>query len=399
MKRSEINRYLNHGRVCKSPFQHILRCGHCDGPMGATYTVKANRHYSYYLCMKDHKRAKSICPVKRVPTGDLEKAVLDQLGAVFRTPTMVADVYFRIKKQEEEEHPNWLIDNGGDSFLYDFGNTDALEAIFQTLKTLIKEEGIDVYREDFNFDTLSYWENADALDRIGVTEMKHIDGHYRLWEMLRQEFPDMPIDACASGGRRLDYLTLSYSWPLCQSDYACFLESQCEYVQVENFYLDEWLPMHTGFTWMPEHKPYDFFSCAGTGVSNKIWQYASRVIPPNHDWDWHRSMLKHNKRMRDLAVNGDYYPLTEKPEDLNRWCAIQMHDSQRNAGYILAFRREKSPECKMTFSIQGVNAEVSYILNWMNGKSQKFTGAELRTGLEIIMDSPRSVTLIYYEKC
>jgi len=94
----------NHGRVCKSPFQHILRCGHCDGPMGATYTAKRNgRNYSYYLCMKDHKRAKSICPVKRVPTGDLEKAVLDQLGAVFRTPTMVADVYFRVKKMEEEE--------------------------------------------------------------------------------------------------------------------------------------------------------------------------------------------------------------------------------------------------------------------------------------------------------
>jgi hypothetical protein len=30
----------------------------------------------------------------------LGKAVLDQLGAIFRTPTMLADVYFRVWKMQ-----------------------------------------------------------------------------------------------------------------------------------------------------------------------------------------------------------------------------------------------------------------------------------------------------------
>jgi site-specific DNA recombinase len=92
------------GRICKSPFQKILCCGHCGGPIRATYTSKPNgKKYAYYLCMKDHRRAKSICPIKRIPAGDLEKAVLDQLGAIFHTPTMLAEVYFKVKEMEGEE--------------------------------------------------------------------------------------------------------------------------------------------------------------------------------------------------------------------------------------------------------------------------------------------------------
>jgi len=297
------------------------------------------------------------------------------------------------------EHPEWLIANENNpSFLFNLGNPEALIFMFETLRKLILEEGIDIYREDFNFNTLPYWKQMDAPDRIGVAEMKHVEAHYRLWEMLRREFPDMLIDNCASGGRRLDFMTLTNSIALCQSDYACFLDYNVECVQTENFYLNDWIPLHTGFTWMPEHAPYDFFSCAGTGVSNKIWQYDSRVIAVDHDWDYHRSMLEHNIKMRELSIAGDYYPLTEKPEDLTRWCASQMHDPQRNAGFVLAFRREKSTVAKEIFSLRGLNAGDTYILRKMDGATTKATGAALMSGLEIIMDKPRSVTLIYYEK-
>ena len=81
----------------------MVRCGHCDGAMGLTYTQKGPRRYTYYHCAKDAKRAVSRCPLKRVPAGDIEKVVLEQLSAVFRTPTLVSQTYFAAKGMEEVE--------------------------------------------------------------------------------------------------------------------------------------------------------------------------------------------------------------------------------------------------------------------------------------------------------
>ena len=81
----------------------VIRCGHCGCSMGPTYTRKNDRQYTYYICEKDAKRAVSRCPLKRVPAGDIEKAVIEQLGAVFRTPTLVAKTYFAAREIESSE--------------------------------------------------------------------------------------------------------------------------------------------------------------------------------------------------------------------------------------------------------------------------------------------------------
>ena len=91
-----------------SPLQGVVRCGHCDGAMGLTYTQKGARRYTYYHCAKDAKRAVSRCRLKRVPAGDIEKVVLEQLSAVFRTPTLVSQTYFAAKEMEAVERERLL---------------------------------------------------------------------------------------------------------------------------------------------------------------------------------------------------------------------------------------------------------------------------------------------------
>ena len=91
-----------------SPLEGVLRCGHCDGAMGLTYTQKGARRYTYYHCAKDAKRAVSRCPLKRVPAGDIEKVVLEQLSAVFRTPTLVSQTCFAAKGMEGAERERLL---------------------------------------------------------------------------------------------------------------------------------------------------------------------------------------------------------------------------------------------------------------------------------------------------
>src|SRR5690606_23270200 len=67
------------------------------GPDGAafspTHTRKGGRLYRYYVSQTVLKHGAGSCPVGRVPAGEIERAVIDQLRTVFRQPEIVAETY------------------------------------------------------------------------------------------------------------------------------------------------------------------------------------------------------------------------------------------------------------------------------------------------------------------
>jgi site-specific DNA recombinase len=64
------------------------------GPDGAafspTHTRKGGRMYRYYVSQTVLKHGAGSCPVGRVPAGEIEAIVIDQLRTVFRQPEIVA---------------------------------------------------------------------------------------------------------------------------------------------------------------------------------------------------------------------------------------------------------------------------------------------------------------------
>ena len=67
------------------------------GPDGAAFspshTRKGARLYRYYVSQSVLKHGAGSCPIGRVPAGDIEDAVIDQLRAVFRQPEIVAGTW------------------------------------------------------------------------------------------------------------------------------------------------------------------------------------------------------------------------------------------------------------------------------------------------------------------
>jgi hypothetical protein len=67
------------------------------GPDGAafspTHTRKGGRLYRYYVSQTVLKHGAGSCPVSRVPAGEIEAAVIDQLRNVFRQPEIVAGTW------------------------------------------------------------------------------------------------------------------------------------------------------------------------------------------------------------------------------------------------------------------------------------------------------------------
>ena len=81
----------------------LIRCGACDTAMSPVSTGTAHRNYRYYTCGRASKTGHSNCPVKSVPAGDMEGAVIQQLRAMFKSPEMIAQTYQATRGLEAEE--------------------------------------------------------------------------------------------------------------------------------------------------------------------------------------------------------------------------------------------------------------------------------------------------------
>ncbi|MEL6207683.1 MAG: zinc ribbon domain-containing protein, partial [Pseudomonadota bacterium] len=76
------------------------------GPDGAafspTHTRKGDRLYRYYVSQTVLKHGAGACPVGRVPAGEIEAAVVDQLRTVFRQPEIVASTWKAARAHAED---------------------------------------------------------------------------------------------------------------------------------------------------------------------------------------------------------------------------------------------------------------------------------------------------------
>jgi alpha-galactosidase len=123
--------------------------------------------------------------------------------------------------------------------LLNLGNDEAREWLIERVSSLIRSEGIDVYRQDFNINPLPNWRLNDPPEREGMAENLHTCGYLAYWDALRRRFPGMLLDSCASGGRRNDLETMRRAVTLHPTDH-----------RYDDLPVKQCL-RHTLFQWMP----------------------------------------------------------------------------------------------------------------------------------------------------
>lgn len=298
-----------------------------------------------------------------------------------------------------KEHPDWFLENSGSNYILDLGNPEACEWLIKWLLDFLEKERIEFYRQDQNINMQPIWRECDAPDRIGVLEMKHINNLYKVWSALRTARPDMYIDNCASGGRRLDYMLATYSFPLCQSDYETFADYNYSCVHLENYYLNEVYPIHGTLSWMPDGDSYAILSGGcGMGIGSKRWNFPSRYPQDDFDYDTYRKHLLVIREMRSLMARGNYYQLSRSPEDLSEFCAMQAHDPEKNEGYVILFRRPETEDEEFIALLQEIDPEAVYeIRDFMTDDVTKVSGREFRY-FRRSMPERRTVSLQFYKK-
>src|SRR5208283_2779613 len=197
-----------------------------------------------------------------------------------------------------ENHPEWLLGKGDGSKLLNLGNPDALKWLTDHVDQLLTEQGIDLYRQDFNFDPLEIWRANDAADRQGITEIRHVTGYLAYWDELRRRFPNLRIDTCSGGGGRDDLESLRRAVPLWRSDYIY------EPTAMQNIThgIAMWIPYYG--TGINRVDPYSFRSDMCPAV---VLQVDNRR--KDLDYDSLRRMCSQWRTFAEYYY-GDYYPLT-----------------------------------------------------------------------------------------
>ena len=287
----------------------------------------------------------------------------------------------------DRERKEWLTSLPGNSNrLLDLGNPDALKWLTDHVAAFIRDEGVTIYRQDFNFDPAPYWKAMDAPDRVGIAEMKHIEGLYKFWDALLERNPGLLIDNCASGGRRIDLETTSRSIPLWRTDYQYYEPNG---YQCHTYGLHFFVP--ASGTGNGDPRKYWFRSAAVGGAVVMGWELTPGFNLPGAIED-----MAEFRSLRDYAY-GDYYPLTAYATGDDAWAAFQWDRPEAGDGIVVAFRRPMAPQAAIEVKLAGLEAGADYEVDYADyGVVVVKSGRELAAGLTLrIPEAPASLLIKY----
>ena len=346
------------------------------------------------------------------PLGDALKAAGIGFSLWIEPETTMAD------KKIARDHPDWFLSRPREPGMTnielqaDLGNPAARQGLTDMVSDFISDFGMTWYRQDFNHRPELYWKAADKPDRIGITEIKHIEGLYEMWDDLLARHPGLHIDNCASGGRRLDIEMMSRSFSVWRTDYG-FTDTLAEQAQTQA--LAYWVPENMGFeTYSMELEGHNVpwkhpgpYSTPESLYLMRLGYSAGYGVGPgaagvnNQEWvSWIKQGLAEYREVQPY-IFGDFYSLLPYSRDAESWTAWQWDRPEMKDGLVILLRRPLSPFPSIEVRPRHLDSAAMYDVEirttYEHALVRQIKGNELAHLQVQLLDVPSS-TLIFYRK-
>ena len=297
---------------------------------------------------------------------------------------MVYGLWFEFERVADgtwlaKNRPAWLLKSASrpeGTYLLDLGLPEVRKYLINIVQGFMDLPGFAFYRSDFNMSPLPYWQHSDAPDRVGVTEMKYIEGLYTFWDELARRWPDSFREECASGGRRIDLETIERFHFHQKSDY--WFDNEVDAAVVWS--LSRYLPNSTFTTPLIRLDDRSFHST-----------FATSLVPgwiadaPGFDRARAKNLAEVYSRLRPLLV-GAWYPLTGYSRDGSHWLAMQFHRPDLNEGLLVVIPPHSREDRKLIVTLHGLNPEALYELHWeITHRMYSAKGKDLMKQLELTL--------------
>jgi alpha-galactosidase len=291
------------------------------------------------------------------------------------------------------EHPEWVYRNQVKLEI-----PAARDWLFDAMSTAIDEAGAAWIRYDMNQgyfkpDPLTAWSERDTADTQGLTQIRYLLGEYDLFDRLRSKYPNMAIESCASGGRRIDLETIRRAHTFWKSDETNNLVIARSQETGANYFLPGGL-LNTNLPGASAATTFDLHSLfagpLGFATNWTTLDAAGR--------DRVRRAIADYKSIRHLLAK-DYYPLFPQTFDEKQWIGWEFFDAEAGEGFLVVLRPKQSAVASSVVRLQGVEPDKSYELNFLDGSDARtVAGSELSAGMELTLDPAGSKVVRFRSK-
>ena len=256
----------------------------------------------------------------------------------------------------------------------------------EKLDTLVHNEGMSMYRQDMGILP------ADTDDNEkGMPEIRHITALYALQDEMIGRYPNMIMEGCSGGGRRVDLESVSrFHWHQKSDRWFDSISDQCGLYGANLFLPGGIINVPTGESATDDYTMWSGFA----GQLCLAWH----PVDPDFPMETAKRQVRLYKKVRPF-LSGDFYPLTECSLQ-SEWIAYQFHRSDMDAGFALAFRRPGGKKTAFQAKLRGLDPAQSYDVRVENANQDLIrTGQDLAYGLDLtVADSPGVEMIIYHKR-
>lgn len=302
-----------------------------------------------------------------------------------------------------EKHPEWVIKaagrdvvlgRGGTQVVLDLSNPKVQNFIFGVVDNLMTEyPEIDYIKWDANMSLMNHGSNYLTKDNQSHLYIEYHRGFEKVCQRIRAKYPDLTIQACASGGGRANYGVLPYFDEFWVSDNTDAL--QRIYMQWGTSYFFPAIAMASHISAAPNHQTFRVIPLKyriDVAMSGRL----GMEIQPKNMTDEEKTLCKkaisEYKTIRPIVQFGDIYRLLS-PYDNQGAASLMYVAPQKDKAVFYWWKTEHFvnqhlPRVKMA----GLDPVKKYRVTELNRidnvplpfEGMSFTGAYLMSnGLEI----------------
>ncbi|WP_418992669.1 alpha-galactosidase [Alistipes sp.] len=281
------------------------------------------------------------------------------------------------------EHPDWVVGAVGrdkprmrNQWLLDLTNPAVQDFVFGVFdRTMQLSPRIDYIKWDCNRHVESVGSAYLPADRQSRFWIDYVAGFYRVMERIRAKYPHVLIQACSSGGGRVDYGALRYFDEVWTSDNTealsrLFIQYGTNLIYpaaVTGAHVSA-VPNHQTANTTPLKFRFDVASAGRLGMELQPQQMteAERAFA--------RRAVASYTEYRDLVFGGDLYRIAS-PYDPEGFCALMYVSKDKSRAVVFAYCIEyQGRTVKPQFRLRGLDPEKRYLLTELNVDRSKFWG-------------------------
>lgn len=363
-----------------------------DGWFGGKYPRKTDRTSLGDWCVDREK----------LPSG-VEGLIAEAKRQGIKFGIWIEPEMANIKSELYERHPDWVIKaperdlvlgRGGTQVVLDLANPQVQDFVFGVVDELMSRyPEIDYIKWDANMSVLNHGSNYLDKEEQSHMYIAYHRGFESVCQRIRRKYPELTVQACASGGGRVNYGLLPYFDEVWVSDNTDAL--QRIYMQWGTSYFFPAIAMASHISAAPNHQTFRNVPLKfriDVAMSGRLGMEIQPKDMTDSEKDLCRKAIAEYKDIRPIVQLGDIYRLISPYEKLG--VASLMYVSPEKDGAVFYwwkmehFHNQHLPRVKMS----GLNPEADYSIHELNRidkqplnfEGQIFSGAYLMAnGLEI----------------